>query len=381
LPTCPDSGVFHHCFGSWTWEGGTKYVGEWWNDKKNGQGVFTFGSSIQWAGDKYVGEFKEDQYHRQDTYTWADEAKYVGQFNSGKQHGPGTFSDANGNKYVGDFKDDLFHGQGIFTFADGRVEEGIWENGEFLYARQLTPDAPNNLPATTRSPNKLVTAASGSGFAVSSSGHVITNNHVIHGCSDIKIHHDGNTTKARVIAQDAHNDLALLKGDFKPSTVLPLSRDNLQLLQEIYVAGFPFGQEISSSIKVTRGIVSSLTGIQNNESEIQIDASLQPGNSGGPIIDENGNVVAVAVAKLDLMAVMENSGVVPENTNFGVKSTVVVNLLQNNDVTLRAPNSKTISKTTLGKSISDATYYLSCWMTMAQIERLRPEKVMFNSFE
>jgi hypothetical protein len=98
-------------------------------------------------------------------------------------------------------------------------------------------------------------------------------------------------------------------------------------------------------------------------------------------VDGSGNVVAVAVAKLDLMTVVENWGVVPENTNLGVKSTVVVNLLQSNNVKLRAPNTKTVPKTTLGKSMSDATYYLSCWMTMAQIEKLRTEKVMFSSFD
>ena len=173
----------------------------------------------------------------------------------------------------------------------------------------------------------------------------------------------------------------MLKGNFKPSTVLPLSRDNPRLLQEIYVAGFPFGQRISSSIKVTRGIVSSLTGLENNVSNIPIDAALQPGNSGGPTIHENGNVVAVAVAKLDLMTVVEHWGMVPENTNFGIKSNVVVNLLESNNIKLRAPNTKSVSKTTLGKTMSDATYYLSCWMTMAQIEKLRTEKVMFSSFE
>ena len=87
------------------------------------------------------------------------------------------------------------------------------------------------------------------------------------------------------------------------------------------------------------------------------------------------------VAKLKMVAVVENWGVVTENTNFGVKSTVVVKLLQSNNVKLRAPNTETVSKTTLGKTMSDATYYLSCWMTMAQIEKLRTEKVMFSSFD
>ena len=79
-------------------------------------------------------------------------------------------------------------------------------------------------------------------------------------------------------------------------------------MQEIYVAGYPFGGQVSSSIQVTKGIVSSLAGIANNISNIQIDAALQPGNSGGPILDEQGNVIGVAVAKLDLEGVVENWG-------------------------------------------------------------------------
>ena len=66
-------------------------------------------------------------------------------------------------------------------------------------------------------------------------------------------------------------------------------------MQEIIVTGYPFGDAISSSIKFTQGIVSSMSGIGDNYSQIQIDAALQPGNSGGPIVDEFGNVVAMAV--------------------------------------------------------------------------------------
>ena len=72
------------------------------------------------------------------------------------------------------------------------------------------------------------------------------------------------------------------------------------------MAGFPFGDAISSSIKFTQGIVSSMSGIGDNYSQIQIDAAIQPGNSGGPIVDELGNVIAVAVSKLDLKNVLED---------------------------------------------------------------------------
>ena len=71
-----------------------------------------------------------------------------------------------------------------------------------------------------------------------------------------------------------------------------------------------------------------MTGLGNNYSQIQIYAALQPGNSGGPIVDEKGNIVAVAVAKLDLKKVMETYGVVPENTNFGIKSSALRNFLE-----------------------------------------------------
>ena len=112
-----------------------------------------------------------------------------------------------------------------------------------------------------------------------------------------------------------------------------------ELLQDIYVAGYPFGQEISTSVKVTKGIISSLTGFRNNFSNIQIDAALQPGNSGGPILDDKGNIVGVAVAKLDFKMVLENWGVIPEDTNFGIKATVVRSLLESNDITLpKAPH-------------------------------------------
>jgi S1-C subfamily serine protease len=236
-------------------------------------------------------------------------------------------------------------------------------------------------PRRSSDPNKIISASSGSGFAVSSNGHVITNNHVINGCRKVKIHHKGQSISARVITFDPINDLALLKGNFTPKTHFPLSRTNPELMQEIYVAGYPFGRRISTSVKVTKGIVSSLTGIRNNFSNMQIDAALQPGNSGGPILSTMGNVVGVAVAKLDLKKVLKNYGVIPEDTNFGIKSSVVRTLLESNNVNLPNPNRSEISKSKLGKMISDGTYYLSCWMTMAQIKKMRSRKVIFQDLD
>jgi S1-C subfamily serine protease len=192
--------------------------------------------------------------------------------------------------------------------------------------------SPRPSPARRSDPNKIVSASSGTGFAVSSNGHVITNHHVIEGCQKVRIHHKGKSIPATVVTFDPRNDLALLKGDFRPSTVFSLSNASPELLQDVYVAGFPFGRKVSTSVKVTKGIISSLTGIGNNFSNIQIDAALQSGNSGGPILDEKGNVVGVAVARLDKMYALKNYGSLPENTNFGIKTNVVRSILESSNV-------------------------------------------------
>ena len=173
----------------------------------------------------------------------------------------------------------------------------------------------------------------------------------------------------------------LFRSDFRPSTVLSLSNSTPELLQDIYVAGYPFGRRISTGVKVTKGIISSLTGIGNNFSRMQIDAAIQPGNSGGPILDDKGNVVGVAVAKLDIKKILKNFGVIPEDTNFGIKTNVVRNILESSGVSLSNASRSSISKSKLGKMISDGTYYLSCWMTMAQIEKLKSRKVIFQNLK
>lgn len=229
--------------------------------------------------------------------------------------------------------------------------------------------------------NKLHQVSSGSGFSVSSSGHVITNNHVIEGCNQVKIHQSGSTIDSTVLYRDPVNDVALLRGSFEPAEVFGISRAGPAILQEIYVAGYPFGEEISSSIKVTKGIVSSLSGVANNISNMQIDAALQPGNSGGPIFDDSGNILGVAVAKLDMAKVIKSWGTIPENTNFGVKSSVVINVLVSNGVEFQEGRGDALPTAELGRLMSGATFRISCWMKPAQIRKMIAAKKMFPGIE
>ena len=428
LPNC--SGVWtsswNNCFGSFvhtSGEGkGDKYVGEFKNGNFDGQGTYVFANGERYVGefknnrtngigtyvfvngDVYVGEFKNGYFDGQGTYTYSYSGqnsghKYVGEFKNDKRNGIGTYTFPDGERYVGQWKNDDYNGQGTFFYLDGTKDEGIWKDSVFQYAKSnyIPPNAyASGSSWKCKSGYKRVgagcekelieiykedalPASSGSGFAITSDGYIITNYHVIEGCNNVEIIDKGQTIPATVISFDISNDLALLKSDFKPLHSFPLSRKNPYTLMEIYVAGYPFGYDISTPVKITRGIISSLAGIGNNFSRVQIDAAIQPGNSGGPIINDKGNVVGVAVSKLDLEIMMEDYGVVPEGTNFGIKSNVVINFLESNNINLIDVNTKELSKERLGKTITDGTYYISCLMTMTQIEKMRERKVMFTN--
>ena len=102
LPPCPP-GVFHNCYGTFTYADGRKYVGEFKDDKKHGQGTLTVAD-----GTKYVGEFKDDKMHGQGTlaivYGGKYYGEYVGEYKDGKMHGQGTLTVADGGKFVGEWK-------------------------------------------------------------------------------------------------------------------------------------------------------------------------------------------------------------------------------------------------------------------------------------
>jgi S1-C subfamily serine protease len=255
----------------------------------------------------------------------------------------------------------------------------VWKKDS--YGKQYA-DAAKSVGLTcnvdSENPDKTYRVANGTGFYVSYNGDVVTNQHVIDGCNEVQIHSNGEMAPASLISQDRVNDLALLRTNHKAESAFKLAAENPYLLQDIIAAGFPFGESVSSTIKVTRGVVSSLSGLGDNSGQIQIDAALQPGNSGGPIIDENGNVVGVAVAKLDLEKSIESFGVVPENVNFGIKLSNLKTFLDDNNVAYSVGNEREIKSSALGKLATEATVLLSCWMTEARIETMQNQKAMFQ---
>lgn len=167
-------------------------------------------------------------------------------------------------------------------------------------------------------------SSSGTAFFVSKKGHLLTNNHVVEGCTISKIAYKNKDYDARLLATDKTLDLALLKTSIKPKSFFNFSKDGAKKLNKIYVAGYPLGKGLSDDLKISSGIVSSLKGFKDNSNEIQIDAPINPGNSGGPIINENGDLIGIAVSGL---AKDQTEGI-----NFGIKSSAAEVFLKANSV-------------------------------------------------
>ena len=161
---------------------------------------------------------------------------------------------------------------------------------------------------------------SGSGAVVSSSGHIVTAAHVVKGASRVEVVTSGGTFAAKVLNCDETNDVALIKVERQFENFLPVARSGtVRLGQSVSTIGFPNIEIQGHSPKVTQGVISGENGIQNDIRLWQVSVPVQPGNSGGPLLDETGRLIGVVVASLGLKAV-QATGSVPQNVNYAIKS-------------------------------------------------------------
>lgn len=170
-----------------------------------------------------------------------------------------------------------------------------------------------------------VSGSSGTGFAVNADGYFLTNAHVVEDCDIQGVFYAGKPRELKIIAKDDELDLAILKGSSVRIVDYLRFSPTLVTGQDIYAYGYPFLGELSEEIKVTDGIVSSLAGLKNDPTRIQITTPIQPGNSGGPVVDDKGLVIGVTVGGL--------VGEEVQNINFAIKKDNVLAYLSQNRVT------------------------------------------------
>jgi S1-C subfamily serine protease len=185
-------------------------------------------------------------------------------------------------------------------------------------------------PRQQQQPSAPILISSGSGFFVGSEGHLVTNAHVVAGCTYVLSSRGGKISR---VAIDEASDLALYIASEKVPFAAHLRGGRGPRVGEPVIAiGFPLKGLLSSDAIITTGAISALAGLKNDRRKIQITAPVQPGNSGGPLLGENGSVVGVVVGKLDALKMAEVIGDIPQNVNFAVSLGTLQSFLNANGV-------------------------------------------------
>ncbi|MDE6582809.1 MAG: serine protease [Duncaniella sp.] len=233
-------------------------------------------------------------------------------------------------------------------FEDGLISISL-DDGEFKSYMKM-------YPKSTVIENKSKEEWTGTGIALND-GYVVTNYHVIESANSILINGiDGDinyAVEASVVGFDKNNDLALLRitdSKFKgfgniPYSIIP---STIEVGEDIYVLGYPMTSTMGDEIKLTTGVISSRTGFQGDVSQYQISAPIQPGNSGGPLFDKNGNIVGVVSAKHKDA----------ENVGYAIKTLYLINLVESCANSSIIPNTNTISKLPLSGKVKNEKNYI-----------------------
>ncbi len=214
-------------------------------------------------------------------------------------------------------------------------------------------------PASSPPPRALELSSTGSGFRVSAEGHVLTNAHVVEGCAEAHMPPAG---AVAVAARDEAADLALLKAPAGGSVATFRQGRGIRPGAMAVVVGYPLRGALASGANVTVGNVSALAGPGDDRRLIQITAPVQPGNSGGPVLDSAGNAVGVVVAKLDAVAMARATGDIPQNVNFAVSAGAARAFLDSEGVAYdTAPSGESLAPDEVAAKAAAFTVLVECW--------------------
>jgi uncharacterized protein len=197
----------------------------------------------------------------------------------------------------------------------------------------------------------------GSGVVVSSSGDIVTNEHVVQNCAKVRVQPQGMDVK--VVAKDAKNDLALLRleNGVAPASKIRTGR-GIRLGDELVAIGYPLRGILSSGPVVTTGIVNAMSGANNDTSAFQMSATVQPGSSGGPIFDNSGLLVGIVRARL-----LPTGPVAAQNVNFGINLATLAGFLDAHAVNYVASpvSAKALSVSDITAAAQKSTVQIECY--------------------
>jgi len=238
------------------------------------------------------------------------------------------------------YRSTLKDGSGVIVVDDSKTKLILWPDGNWLCGdpndsgkqfggydgslkttyldlRQQTEQAnPNNLATT------------GTGFFITDDGYLISNYHVVKDAAKVRLLTSAGLIDAKVVQVDAANDLALLKADGRFAPLPIAASRTVNLGGTVATVGFPDIGLQGFAPKLAKGEIASLSGAGDDPRYFQISVPVQPGNSGGALVDDRGNVIGIVSAKLDASAALAASGALPENVNYAVKSSLLLSFLE-----------------------------------------------------
>ena len=221
---------------------------------------------------------------------------------------------------------------GCATLRDNMVKMGDITPEEIAEAQRLAAAFVPRKETTGSSSNNSTSpanpTATGTGFFITDDGYLVSNFHVIKDATRVRLVTSAGLIDAKVVSVDAANDLALLKAQGKFASLPIASSRTVHLGNSVATVGFPNIGLQGFAPKFARGEIASLSGASDDARYFQISVPVQPGNSGGALVDERGNVVGIVSAKLSARAALAESGALPENVNYAVKSSFLLSFLE-----------------------------------------------------
>jgi len=205
-------------------------------------------------------------------------------------------------------------------------------------------------------------ASSGTGW-LAAAAKVVTNHHVVAGCRGLRVQSSRGSGGARLVGYDRDSDLALLDvptlADARPATLR--ATGGATLGEQIMFAGFPLRAFVSDELHVSTGIVSALAGPKGDRRYVQLGAAVQPGDSGGPVMDSSGQVIAVVTGTLNPAPVERATGLPPQNVGFAVRGERVRRFLDGLGVSYRTGKSEgRIDGTRIAERAREFTVLVEC---------------------
>jgi tetratricopeptide (TPR) repeat protein len=219
---------------------------------------------------------------------------------------------------------------------------------------------------------------SGSGVVIGAKGDILTNAHVVEACKTITAKvASGNSETAALVARDERNDLSVIRltGTNNPPASVAMFREGAPLRagDSIVVLGYPFSGLLAADANVSVGNVSALAGIADDSRYLQISAPVQPGNSGGPLLDGSGHLVGIVTAKLNALRVARFTGDIPENVNFAIKAEVVRTFLDSKHIPYQTARSdQQLSPADIGDVARLFTVYIECQQASSRLAAAPP---------